>query len=70
MNEDVGKGRELYTILCPIISKQTNSYGNINKTQKALGYLSHFARGAHGNSKPYCITLWTYRRGLAGLSWD
>ena len=52
MNEDVGKGRELYTILCPIISKQTNSYGNINKTQKALGYLSHFARRAHGNSKP------------------
>ena len=51
MNEDVGKGR-VYTILCPIISKQTNFYGNINKTQKTLGYLSHFTRGAHGNSKP------------------
>ena len=51
MNEDVGKGR-VYTILCPIISKQTNFYGNINKTQKAMGYLSYFARDAHGNSKP------------------
>ena len=27
-------------------------YGNINKTQKAMGCLSYFARGAHGNSKP------------------
>jgi len=52
MNEDVGKGRELYIILCPIIGKQTNSYGDINKTQKAMGYLSHFARGAHSNAKP------------------
>lgn len=52
MNQDVGKGRELYTILCPIISKQTNSYGNINKTQKAMGCLSYFARSAHSNSKP------------------
>ena len=52
MNEDVGKGRELYIILCPIIGKQTNSYGDINKTHNAMGYLSHFARGAHSNAKP------------------
>ena len=36
-----------------LCSKQVNyPHGNINKTQKAMGCLPYFARGAHGNSKP------------------
>ena len=42
-----------YPFIHYLCSKQVNyPHGNINKTQKALGYLSHFARGAHSNAKP------------------
>jgi len=27
-------------------------HGDINKTQKAMGYLSYFTKGARGNAKP------------------
>jgi len=42
-----------YPFIHYLCSKQVNyPHGNINKTQKALGYLSHFTRGARSNSKP------------------